>query len=708
MSQRSFPMITRLSFASLLCLMAILLLPSSVLAGESPLLGSWKLVPEKSTDIDLYGTLSIDIRNDGPKLVLIRTWGAGRSFRDSISLAVGGTVNRIPVTKRVFPSNVFMGLAMVAGSTREIKAYRTSDTEIRLEEAFTLRGSQGEGAVTATHSFTVVPEKGLLTYEIKRSTRPSDPPVRFLLSRAGASDGYGTEKTDAYVFRLDDNWDIDGKLPLQAFFISLQGIVNKTGPRVYILYPDNWPFTYVQSVYNFYRETRHYTFRELRTAEQALTALKQYVNGYVVWDKKVRTSLIVAFTVAGLEKALVISEEMIPLVEKAGLKQVEDFRGKFTGQNDAQIYTWAYKQYWDRCNKEYIVWMGGEHGKIMKPGVADWGIHKGAFFNDLSCRKTDTAEYNLASKLLSEMKPMSMVMGWHSYAKDLEREYVRLTSSHGHRVEGLHTLPNLSFSAQVPASPGFVYKNNPHVKPGEKLVPSKKVYVACIQTDGIGLGAWLKPGRGEIPYAWEVLMNYTWMAPAMAEYFYTMATPNDYFIGCLSGPGYLYPKVVPRDTLKQLIAVAREQMKLLDLKVFETMDYSEGATVEGNSDLPKSILDMYYEGMPEAIGFVNGYAPSYTFTVKDGKPFVSYDYYLSPERPEVDAAADLQELARVNSRRPYFLLMHIRESSDVKRVKGILEKLGPDFEVVPLDVFLTMAGQEPTFKERFVDPAETL
>jgi hypothetical protein len=194
----------------------------------------------------------------------------------------------------------------------------------------------------------------------------------------------------------------------------------------------------------------------------------------------------------------------------------------------------------------------------------------------------------------------------------------------------------------------------------------------------------------------------------MAEYFYTMATPNDYFIGCLSGPGYLYPKVVPRDTLKQLIAIAREQMKLLDLNVFETMDYSEGATVEGNSDLPKSILDLYYEGMPEAIGFVNGYAPSYTFAVKDGKPFMSYEYYLSPERPEADATADLQELARVNPARPYFLLVHIRESSDVKRVKAILDKLGPDFEVVPLDVFLTMAGKQPTFKERFKDPAETL
>jgi hypothetical protein len=151
------------------------------------------------------------------------------------------------------------------------------------------------------------------------------------------------------------------------------------------------------------------------------------------------------------------------------------------------------------------------------------------------------------------------------------------------------------------------------------------------------------------------------------------------------------------------MAIVREQMKELDLNVFETMDYSEGATVEGNTDLPKAIVDEYYKGLPEAIGFVNGYAPSYTFTTRSGKAFVSYDYYLSPERPEADAAADLEELARVNPKRPYFLLVHVRETSDVKRVKGILDKLGPEFEVVPLDVFLTMAGKQPTFEERYRD-----
>ena len=97
---------------------------------------------------------------------------------------------------------------------------------------------------------------------------------------------------------------------------------------------------------------------------------------------------------------------------------------------------------------------------------------------------------------------------------------------------------------------------------------------------------------------------------------------------------------------------------------------------------------------------MNGYGAGYTFTVRDGRPFISYDYYLSPHRPEADAVADLQELAVLNAKRPYFLLVHVREYSDVKRVKGILDKLGPEFEVVPLDVFLTMAGTQPTFEKR--------
>jgi len=668
-------------------------LGNSAAFGQSALLGKWELVPGLSSDIDYFRALTLELRQEGKKLTILRTWGPRTPVRDSVAVIPGGAPVEIPVKHWVHTSNIFMGMRRVEGSLRRVSArWEQEQKALRLEEHFLLRGSQGAVPVSAVHRFELSKEEDVLTYHFERSTRTTGPEVKYVLKKAGTR--------QAFSHRLDDNWELSGRLPENAMMISLQGLANKSGPLVYLLYPDNWPFTYVNSVFDFYRNKRFYTFRELKTPAESLEKLKQYAKGYVVWDPSVRTSLTVAFTVAGLEDAVVVNERLVPLVEKAGLRMVEDFRGKFTGMKDAQIYAWAYDRYWSRCSKEFIIWLGGEAGPVMKPAVADWGIRKQVFFNDLSTRPSDSAEYGLARKLLAEMKPMSMVMGWHSYAKDLEEEHVALTSSFGHRVEGLNTLPNLSFSAQIPVTPGFKFRNNHHVKLGEKIAPQKKVYISCIQTDGVGLGAWLKPGRGQIPYAWEVLMNYTWMAPGMAEYFYDMATPNDYFIGCLSGPGYLYPKAVPPKLLPQLIAMANDQMKTLDLRVFETMDWSEGSETEGNTDLPKEIIEQYYRGMPEAIGFVNGYGPGYTFTASGGRPWVSYDYYLSPLRPEADAVADLTELATVNAKRPYFLLMHIREYSDIVRVKGILDKLGPEFEVVPLDVFLTMAGAEPTFQER--------
>ena len=657
--------------------------------------GKWTLIPHKSSQISLYRMLSVQFQVEKKQVTIVQKWGTRRSFTDSLVLKTGGAVNKVRIKNRVFPTNVFMGLSMPVGSMRLITANWQNDGNVlQIKESYQIRGSQGPAPLASTHTFTFSDKEQVITYTIERSTRIAGPPIKYLLKRAG--------DREAYYMNLVSDWQIDGKLPEQAFLISLQGVANTRGPRLYFIYPPDWAFTYTQPVFDFYKNQRNYTFTRLRSPEQALKTFLDTVQGYVVWDKNVRTSLIVAFTVAGLERAVVVSEDLIPLVQKFGLKKVEDFRGKFTGWSDAKIYTWAYEQYWPRCNKELIIWMGGEYGKVMKPGVADWGIYKKAFFNDLSSRPEDAEEYALANKLLSEMKPMSLVMGWHSYKKDKERDHVKLTSSYGHRVEGLHTLPNLSFSSQVPLSKGFQFKNHHNIVPGKIYKPKNKVYITCVQTDGIGLGAWTKPGRGEIPYAWEVTMNYYWMAPAMLEFFYTQATPNDYFIGCLSGPGYMYPKAVPPKMLPKLIDMAWDLMKKLDLTVFDIMDYSEGATVEGNTELTKEIVDAYFKGMPGAIGFLNGYAPAYTFAVRDGRPLISYDYYLSPTRPVDDAVADIYELITINSKRPYFLLFHVRESSDIKRVQNILAKLGPEFELVPLDIFLKMAGQNPTFQERYL------
>ena len=384
-----------------------------------------------------------------------------------------------------------------------------------------------------------------------------------------------------------------------------------------------------------------------------------------------------------------------------GLTEIDDYRGRFTGQSDYEIYTWAKEKYWSRCSREVISWLGGVHGTALMPACADYGMMKKAFFSDLSARPTDTQEYRMTQGLFAEMNPLGTVWGWHSYKKDLEEQMTTLLSSYALISDGLNTMPNTSFLIHIPVSSGFKFKNHHNLVAGKKYIPEKKIYLALVQTDGLGIGAWLKPGRGSIPYAWEVTMKFEQLSPVMLEYYYAQALPNDFFIGSLSGSSYMYPKAFPKKWLPKELRRAAEYMKKLDLNVFEIMDYSEGGTETCDNNLPKDLVDEYYKSMPDAIGFINGYRSSNTFTVRDKRPMISYDYYLAAEKSEEEVVADLQELAMINAKLPYFLLVHVRESSDVARVKSICDKLSKNIEVVPLDVFLKMAGEEPTFQEYY-------
>ncbi len=670
---------------------------------RSTIFGSWSVVPAKSSDIDMFRRLEISIEGGDDSVRIEQRWGGERSFTDRFELPVAGlsvaagTV-KLPTGNRVFPSNIFMGLARKVGSWREVSAeWIEKGRELLVRERVEMRCSQGFRTIDIDHRYTLSRTREELVYTIKRSTRSTAWPMSFVCKPTGSR--------EAYVMYLNDDWSIDGSVDVQAMLIGLQGLANRTGPSLYFVYPDGWDFRFTPHVLEFLTGRRNYTFTAIDTPRKAIETFSERISGYVVWDKTCRTSLLVAYTIAGIEDAIVVSEDLLPLAGSAGLEEVIDLRGTFDGMSDVEIFRWAYERYWDRCNREYIVWLGGEHGRRIKPGVADWGVYNRCFFTDLSTKKSDTGEYAMADELLSQMKPMGLVFGWHSYKKDLERDHVTLCSSHALRVEGLHTLPNMSFSSQVPVSPGFEFRNNHTIEPGETVTPERKVYIACVQTDCLGLGAWTRPGRGELPYAWEVTMNWSWLAPAMMEFFYSESTPNDFFIGSLGGPGYMYPKAIPEKYLSECVELSRKLMDTLDLNVFEFMDYSEGATVEGNSDLTREVLDAFYEGMPDAIGFANGYAPSYSYEVRDGRPLLSFDYYLSPSKSEDEAVADLHELATFNDARPYFLLLHVRQWSDITRVKSILDKLGDELEVVPLDRFLVMAGNNPTFRNRLRDDA---
>jgi hypothetical protein len=514
------------------------------------------------------------------------------------------------------------------------------------------------------------------------------------------------EGRDAWVMNFDGDWNVAGGLPEKAMLVSLQGLTNRDAPQLYIVHPPDFQWEITEPLYDFYQRKHGVEFTRIATADEALKRFKQHAKGYVVWDKTVGASLNVAFTIGGLQDAVVVSEELIPLAKKHGLKQIDDLRGRYAGKSDGEIYQDAYDRYWDQCIKDALMLMGGHRGRVMQPAMADWGIQRKMFFHDLSANPKHPDELALTKILYDQMKPGSTIFGWHPYGKDTEEQATTLLSGYGFKMEGLHNLPNLSFNSQFTFTKDFKFTNNHTVERDALLQAEEKVYITFIQSDSIGIGVWTKPGRGKLPFGWQVTMNWSKYSPAALEYFHESATPNDYFMGGLSGPGYMYPNHIPADRFPLLMDEAKELMELLDERVMEIMDNSAADGNVGNTDLTKETVDRYYENFPDVIGFINGYGPARTRDLRDTRPMISYDYYIDPKRPRDAVTDDLNELITLNAKRPYFLAVHVRESNDVNSLVEVTKNLDGPVEIVPVDKFLKLAASNKTYTTRYQDPDE--
>ena len=143
---------------------------------------------------------------------------------------------------------------------------------------------------------------------ITRPTRLRDSVIKFVFKRFDAN--------NAYIVKMADDWDINAKLPEQACWISIQGVVNEKKPALYFTFGNEYPFNYTADLANYLDSVRNFSFTKLTTLVEALTIFKEQIKGYIIWDKKVRTSLIIAYTLAGLEKGIVITDSMLPMVKK--------------------------------------------------------------------------------------------------------------------------------------------------------------------------------------------------------------------------------------------------------------------------------------------------------------------------------------------------------------------------------------------------------
>ncbi len=158
---------------------------------------------------------------------------------------------------------------------------------------------------------------------------------------------YGTScNAQETVYKIDVshmNWEE------QALFGSVQGIVNKDGAHIFLRFDDaddKWQ--------NYYHSRYGLNFVSLSDPYQLLTIFAGKIKGYIVWDYTNLDGFNVAATLAGLNDWILVSKYLEDRVKAYGIPKKEDLSQTFNGMTKAQVYDWAFENYWDQCNKKFV------------------------------------------------------------------------------------------------------------------------------------------------------------------------------------------------------------------------------------------------------------------------------------------------------------------------------------------------------------------
>ncbi|MCG8608711.1 hypothetical protein MJD09_27455, partial [bacterium] len=259
-------------------------------SSDSPFNKTWVIVRPLSPNVNRYTrNFEMEISVDREDATILRRWGRRRDRIDTLRVTTDGKPNRHVVKRRTAPSTIYSAMHARPGSDRIVTAsLKDAGRTLLMQQQYEVDISQGTATLKETHTMTVSRDETFLTYTIERESRSHQPTAKYLFKVKGS--------LQAYFMTLEDNWEVKGDLQRQALLISLQGLANRDAANLYFIYPETWQFTYTERLHDWYIEDRGYAFRKIGSPAEALATFRDHVKGYVVWDKDVRTSLIVAYT----------------------------------------------------------------------------------------------------------------------------------------------------------------------------------------------------------------------------------------------------------------------------------------------------------------------------------------------------------------------------------------------------------------------------
>ena len=321
----------------------------------------------------------------------------------------------------------------------------------------------------------------------------------------------------------------------RLLYVTLQGIVNRETPRLYLLGEEDTDGHWVEWYSNYGLDPDECSI------DAALESSLPETNGaYVLGAQDADWEVPLAVTLAGLNDCLVVTPEQADLVEKHGADvqplPVPEFGSRL------EAMAWAASHLRPKTNPNLL------HSNAWAPetfsvDITDWIVAKRGFSFRLNTHPTrHPGERELLGEIYDNTPMYSHVLGWH--LSDGETSLVQYASEYGLVPFCMTRNLNFSFHQHVEAKQEFKQKGSADTP----VLQNNRNYVTFVFSDGdaphsmvdLQKRQWSKPQRGEFPFGWAIPPQMLTFGPAMLEYFYETITPQDELLCGPSGLGYNY------------------------------------------------------------------------------------------------------------------------------------------------------------------------
>ncbi len=473
------------------------------------------------------------------------------------------------------------------------------------------------------------------------------------------------------VVSLSD--DSSSNSELTQMFVTLEGIVNRREPRIYVI--ENQPN---EGAYSWLNDMKiPYTVHT--NPWEVFDDYVREVKGVIIYDPALIDTTDIATTLAGLQDGIVVSPDLAQKLTAAPnhLPVLADLRGKFTSALDA--YTWEYQNLGPQTTHHMLIGLSPattSDQKVPFGFLRDYAVANRAmvFWTTTS----NAQSMALFDQILSSVQPATPYLGWF----DSEPLGVSEATKHSVRVLASDWYNNMTVFSGIRAP-----IHQQPMLPAPAL--ANKVYITFTVSDGDNLQydehymrlAWDDLARGKVPLNWTIDPLIVDAAPMILSHYQQTATRNDWIIAGPSGAGYFYPSLWPQSNLNAFLHASERYMIRAGLRSVYALDTQ--------ATLPDYVAQTYRNQMHlDGLFLLNSTPTPQTSVMAKDLPVAKMYFGSTRDR----ALQEIQQsVAKWDGKSPLFISIMLNGWSDpAADAAYVVQNLNADCVVVRGDQFFQL------------------